>query len=145
MDEPLLRAGSPTLTAVTEGLSSRQPLLSFLAPGRHSLVRITALTCPPDVPQHLLALVLAAPPGPLSGLTRCELEILGLVVEGWPNDRIARHAVSAEPAVASHVENILTKLGVASRTLAAVRALRLGLYVPRPLGGALRDGVDPQT
>jgi DNA-binding CsgD family transcriptional regulator len=35
--------------------------------------------------------------------------------------------------VAAHVEHILAKLSAPTRTLAAVRALRLGLYVPPAL------------
>ncbi|WP_460914137.1 response regulator transcription factor [Plantactinospora veratri] len=78
-------------------------------------------------------MVLLSAPGDLHGLTPRELEILGLLVDGWPNQRIANTLVVAPRTVAAHVEHILAKLAAPSRTLAAVRALRLGLYVPRSL------------
>jgi DNA-binding NarL/FixJ family response regulator len=71
----------------------------------------------------------------MCGLTGRELEVLGFVVEGWPNNRIAGVLFITERTVAAHVEHILVKLGVANRTLAAVRALRAGLFVPRGLRG----------
>jgi DNA-binding NarL/FixJ family response regulator len=61
------------------------------------------------------------------------LEVLGLIIEGWPNPRIAAELGLAERTAAAHVEHILEKLEVRSRTLAAVRALRRGLYVPREI------------
>ena len=100
------------------------------APGH---VRVTVLACPP-LPLHDTAgLVLVSPPGDLEGLTRRELEVLGLIIEGWPNPRIAAELGLAERTAAAHVEHVLEKLGVQSRTLAAVRALRRGLYVPREI------------
>jgi DNA-binding NarL/FixJ family response regulator len=112
---------------------------SFLCPDaahdpmHSSHVRITVLACPADAPQYLIAVVLLSPPGDLYGLTGRELEILGLLVEGWPNRRIGAALFIAPRTVAAHVEHILPKLGTPTRTLAAVRALRLGLYVPFPL------------
>lgn len=56
--------------------------------------------------------------------------MLGLVVDGCSNHEIARVLVVAPRTVAAHVEHLLVKLGAATRTLAAVRAEREGLYVP---------------
>ena len=56
--------------------------------------------------------------------------MLGLVVDGCSNQEIARVLVVAPRTVAAHVEHILVKLGAPTRTLAAVRAEREGLYVP---------------
>ena len=78
------------------------------------------------------------PPVPdLHGLTPRELEVLGFVVDGCSNQEIARTLVVAPRTVAAHVEHILLKLQAPSRTLAAVRAEREGLYVPsvRPPAG----------
>jgi hypothetical protein len=47
-----------------------------------------------------------------------------------------RGVVLAPRTVAAHLEHILVKLEASSRTLAAVRASREGLYVP---AGASRD------
>jgi DNA-binding NarL/FixJ family response regulator len=95
-------------------------------------VRITALTGTEDIPAVLLGTVLVSPPGNLRGLTPRELEVLGLVIEGMSNPEIARALVVAQRTVAAHLEHILTKLDAPTRTLAAVRAERDGLYVPSP-------------
>jgi len=142
---PLLDVGSDVLNAAAERLTAGRVYSSFLcpyaamdAPDGH--VRITMLACPLDSPQDMVAVVLVSPPGDLRGLTRRELEILGLIVEGWPNPRIAAALVVAQRTVNTHLEHILAKLGAPTRTLAAVRALRFGLYVPLPLSGAREEG-----
>jgi DNA-binding NarL/FixJ family response regulator len=70
----------------------------------------------------------------LHGLTQRELEVQGLLVEGYSNQEIARTLVVAPRTVAAHLEHVLGKLGAPTRTLAAVRAERDGLYVPAPPG-----------
>jgi DNA-binding NarL/FixJ family response regulator len=60
------------------------------------------------------------------------LEVLGLVVEECSNQEIARTLVVAPRTVAAYLEHILAKLGAPTRTLAAVRAERDGLYVRAP-------------
>jgi hypothetical protein len=74
--------------------------------------------------------------------------VLGLVVDGCSNQAIARELVVAPRTVAAHMEHILVKLQAQSRTLAAVRAEREGLYVPylrwpagRPVRATRGDGV----
>jgi DNA-binding CsgD family transcriptional regulator len=57
--------------------------------------------------------------GPLRGLSRRELEVLGLVAEGLKNRDIAERLVLSEHTVNRHVANILRKLGVSSRAAAA--------------------------
>jgi DNA-binding NarL/FixJ family response regulator len=56
--------------------------------------------------------------------------VLGLLVEGCSNHEIARALVVAPRTVAAHLEHVLVKLEAPTRTLAAVRAEREGLYVP---------------
>jgi len=56
--------------------------------------------------------------------------VLGLLIDGCSNQQIAHALVVAQRTVAAHVEHILVKLGAGTRTLAAVRAEREGLYVP---------------
>jgi DNA-binding NarL/FixJ family response regulator len=63
-------------------------------------------------------------PEPLSSR---ELEILRLLSNGATNREIAAQLVLAEGTVKNHVTNILTKLGVADRMKASVRARELGL------------------
>lgn len=57
------------------------------------------------------------------GLTPRELEVLHHVASGLTNRAIAAELVISERTVDRHVSNILTKLGVASRTAAAAYAV----------------------
>jgi non-specific serine/threonine protein kinase len=61
------------------------------------------------------------------GLSRREGEVLRLLAEGRSNQEIAEALFISPSTVANHVTNILNKLGVESRTAAAVHALRHGL------------------
>jgi DNA-binding CsgD family transcriptional regulator/tetratricopeptide (TPR) repeat protein len=58
----------------------------------------------------------------MQGLTPRELEVLRLVATGKSNREIAAVLVISEHTVARHVQNILTKLGVPSRTAAGAFA-----------------------
>jgi len=60
-------------------------------------------------------------------LTPREMEVLALVAEGLPNKRIAQKLGISEHTVKFHVNAIITKLGVESRTEAVTRAARLGI------------------
>jgi non-specific serine/threonine protein kinase len=69
----------------------------------------------------------AADPSEQAGLTPREREVLRLLVAGRSNPAIAE-ALFISPATArTHVTSILAKLGVATRTEAAARAVRDGL------------------
>jgi NarL family two-component system response regulator LiaR len=60
-------------------------------------------------------------------LTPREVEVLQLVAQGMENQAIARQLVISDATVRTHVSNILSKLHLASRTQAALYALREGL------------------
>ena len=60
-------------------------------------------------------------------LTEQELEVLWLIVRGKSNWEIAEKLVISEATVRTHVSNILSKLHLASRTQAALYALREGI------------------
>ncbi|MGC9356802.1 MAG: response regulator [Anaerolineae bacterium] len=60
-------------------------------------------------------------------LTERELEVLQVVAKGKSNQEIADVLVISEATVRTHVSNILGKLHLASRTQAALYALREGL------------------
>src|SRR5262249_57235052 len=60
-------------------------------------------------------------------LTAREVEVLQLVATGRSNKEIAATLVISEHTVARHVQNIFTKLGVASRTAAGAFAHEHGL------------------
>jgi DNA-binding CsgD family transcriptional regulator len=68
---------------------------------------------------------------PLEALTTREREILALVAEGHPNKEIARRLYISERTARTHVSNILRKLGLSSRTQAALFAADAGLTAPR--------------
>ena len=146
---PLLSEGSAVLGLAARFASGRAHA-SFLC--RHAAeqskqghVRITVLAIRPRPSHYLAAAVVVSPPGDLRRLTPRELQVLGLLIEGWSNRRIATALVVAERTVASHVEHILTKLGARSRALATVRAVSLGTYVPRPLTRTYEAGVKHGT
>jgi NarL family two-component system response regulator LiaR len=60
-------------------------------------------------------------------LTERETEVLRLLAEGQANKEIARSLDIGEKTVKTHVSNILAKLGVQSRTQAALYAVHIGL------------------
>jgi DNA-binding CsgD family transcriptional regulator/tetratricopeptide (TPR) repeat protein len=60
-----------------------------------------------------------------------EMEVLGLVAEGLTNREIARRLFIAEKTASSHVTHILDKVGVTSRTEAALAAARAGVLGDR--------------
>jgi len=66
------------------------------------------------------------PPTP-DPLTERELEVLGLVARGRDNRQIAQILMISDATARTHVSNILRKLHLASRTQAALYALREGL------------------
>jgi NarL family two-component system response regulator LiaR len=57
-------------------------------------------------------------------LTQREKEILALMVEGLPNIEIGNRLVVSQSTVKFHVSNVLSKLGVNSRTEAVSLALK---------------------
>jgi two-component system, NarL family, response regulator LiaR len=69
---------------------------------------------------------LQAPPEPQL-LTARETDVLRLVAQGHVNKEIARRLGVSDKTVSAHVSNILAKLGMQSRTQAAVHALKIGL------------------
>ncbi len=66
-------------------------------------------------------------PEPLSDRER---DVLRLLAQGKANKEIARELTITEKTVKTHVSSILGKLGVASRTQAALYAMRIGMGGP---------------
>jgi two-component system, NarL family, response regulator LiaR len=66
-------------------------------------------------------------------LTDRETDVLSLLANGKANKEIALHLHISETTVKTHVSNILTKLGVPSRTQAALYAVRIGLASLPPI------------
>ena len=67
-------------------------------------------------------------------LTEREAEVLRLVARGHANKQIASSLFVSEKTVKAHVSSILMKLGVQSRTQAALHAVRTGLVSTEELG-----------
>jgi len=73
----------------------------------------------------------SAPESP-EELTERETEVLRLLAQGQSNKQIARNLQIGEKTVKTHVSNILSKLGVQSRTQATLYAIRVGLVSASP-------------
>jgi DNA-binding CsgD family transcriptional regulator len=142
---PSLVDGSALLRVAVDQLAGGGVQATFLCPvaagtDGDDLLRVTALSAPLDPPHHPATVVMVSPHGDLHGMTGRELEVLGVLVEGWPNQAIASELGITERTAGAHLEHIMAKLAVTSRTIAAVSALRLGLFVPRLLHGAVLAG-----
>lgn len=83
-------------------------------------------TLSPEAAQSLVK-ISNLPSIPSQDLTEREREVLALMIEGLNNTQIAGRLEISPSTVKSHVSNILSKFGVASRTEAVALALRTGL------------------
>jgi DNA-binding NarL/FixJ family response regulator len=93
----------------------------------------------PAVARRLTASLRAGPGDDLVGrLTSREVEVLRLLGEGESNKSIASALGIGERTARTHVSNILSKLGLSSRTQAALWANREGIAerVPSPPGAS---------
>lgn len=110
----LLKDSSPdelvsAIRDVYRGQSSLHPKIARML--------LRELSAPPEY-------VPAQSPDPL---TEREVDVLRLVARGLSNQEIAAELVISTTTVYTHVSNILSKLHLASRTQAALYALREGL------------------
>ena len=85
------------------------------------------------VAKQLTRSLVAPGPQTVHALTDREREVLILVAQGLSNQQIADALVISERTARTHVSNILSKLGVESRTQAALLAIREGI-APVPSG-----------
>jgi DNA-binding CsgD family transcriptional regulator/tetratricopeptide (TPR) repeat protein len=65
------------------------------------------------------------------GLSRRELQVAGLVAQAYTNREIAERLVMSERTAEKHVQNILNRLGLRSRTQAAAWAVQHGVVTAR--------------
>jgi two-component system, NarL family, response regulator LiaR len=84
----------------------------------------------PSAAAHLLREI-RVPEKQAMTLTERETAVLQLLALGSSNKEIAQALTITDQTVKSHVSHILTKLGVTSRTQAALYAIRSGLVAPK--------------
>jgi DNA-binding NarL/FixJ family response regulator len=120
---PLLQAGAIGYLPKSVGLDELLEAIRAAARGESVL--------PPSVASAVLRYI--AGEEPLEDpqlLTDRELEVLTLAAEGLTNYDIAQRLYISVRTVEAHLTHIYNKLGVSSRTEAAVHALRRGLIQP---------------
>lgn len=94
----------------------------------------------PAIARRLMPRRIAAPhKDPAAAMTARELDVLRVVGSGKANKEIAAELGISERTARTHVSNILSKLGVHSRTQAALWAVREGLVED----DQRRDRADP--
>jgi DNA-binding NarL/FixJ family response regulator len=85
----------------------------------------------PEIAQRLMSFFSAPKPTPPSEafpeLTSREVEVLDLIARGRSNAEIATQLYVSPKTVRNHISNIFTKLQVADRAQAIVRAREAGL------------------
>ena len=103
---------TPSRAPLVVTRESRQLVIRFLSRGAEALLALGEryASIPPDALRPL-------------GLSRRETEVLAWVTEGKRNGEIATILGASSRTIDKHVEHILRKLGVESRTAAASRAL----------------------
>ena len=90
----------------------------------------------PSLTRRLIAAHISRPPpvdgapAALADLTEREREVLSLVARGLTNDEIAARLVVSPATVKTHVNRVLTKLGLRDRAQAVVFAYEAGLVQP---------------
>jgi hypothetical protein len=130
---PLLAPGSAVVTVARAHLDAVGAHASFLTPWVGGPLRITVLDCRDESADHLTALVLVRVPRGLSGLGPEDLQVLGGLLEGWDDDRIAaRCGVSGATRQAAGLARRLERPSVDALLLHAARE---GLYIPPALWG----------
>ncbi len=88
------------------------------------------ITLPAELMRGLLTPAAAPAASGLAALSEREVEVLALVAHGQANKEIAQHLLVSVRTIEHHLESIYAKLGVRSRTEAALVAAREGRAAP---------------
>jgi predicted ATPase/DNA-binding CsgD family transcriptional regulator len=133
IDRPAARAADQerTVAALGSTLGAEAFARAWEAGRRRPLEEIVAEALAPAQP--------AAPPLPPSGtrsgpLTRREREVAALIARGMTNRQIAEELFIAERTADTHVEHILAKLGLASRSQVAAWVVEHSEAAPGTVG-----------
>jgi DNA-binding NarL/FixJ family response regulator len=120
-DAAVVRLGSADEAALREALRTLDDLgaRATAAAARRRMKELGVRA----IPRGPRAATRAAP----AGLTAREQEVLALLSKGLPNREISRRLVISERTVDHHVSAVLSKIGVSSRTEAALEAARMGI------------------
>jgi DNA-binding CsgD family transcriptional regulator len=126
-DRALLALGPGVLAEARRRAPLRPGVATFLWRADAGLHRITAVRVS-GTGEHAPSLVVGAAPADVPLTTR-ELEVLTQLATGATNPQIAERLVVTRHTVARHIEHILDKLGVATRSAAAATAIGDGLLL----------------
>ncbi|MEE6258156.1 helix-turn-helix domain-containing protein [Plantactinospora sonchi] len=134
---PLLRPGSELLSVALGQTVEGQGWARFLWPatageddGRTALVQVSVLGTGRTLPEVAGVVVLSRSPGDPCLPARRELVMLGLLIEGWSEERIATALKVPLGTVAGMVERVVALLGARDLHAATLRAVRRGWFIP---------------
>ena len=130
----LLESGATGYVLKDEALETLVSAVRAVAQGQSWLSPAVAR----QVVRRAVGQLPAESPQPHFSLTPRELQVFRLLAQGLDNAAIAERLVVTTRTVQNHVSNIYGKLRVASRTEAALYAIRHGL-VQVPSAGDARD------
>lgn len=116
-----LRAGAAAVLARQSDARELRVALDAIGAG---LVVLDA-----SVREALAPATTAGSVAPVETLTERERQVLGMLVNGLSNRRIAERLAISENTVKAHVAAILAKLGATTRTEAVTLGVRLGLVM----------------
>jgi ATP/maltotriose-dependent transcriptional regulator MalT len=118
--------GPPMAALLRSLIGARQPgrAATVSRAARDHVNRVVQAFRPPLGRQEGVA---AAATGLIEPLTRRELEVLGFIAAGRPNQEIAQQLVVTIATVKKHTSHIFDKLGATNRTQAVARARELRL------------------
>ena len=108
------------------GIFPRTVEMGMLAGALMAVAR-GVVTIDPELAALMLARQDSGPTASTGVLTPRELDVLRQVAEGLPNKSIAQRLGISEHTVKFHLNALMAKLGVQSRTEAVIQATRMGL------------------
>ncbi|GAB3965515.1 hypothetical protein [Plantactinospora veratri] len=152
-DHPQLAAGSTLLAAIDEYAPRGEGSVSFLWPVRQrrqppsrparggwevrdELLRVVVLSCAAALSPLVGVAMLAPLPAGGCPLNRRELVVLGLLLAGWTEERVAVGLDLPGTAIADTVQRCVAGLEAPDRHVALLRAARRGWFIPHLPGAA---------